>query len=94
VKRLPDIVRELDDGGDPGNVARQVVKVVLADYPPDEQGQILLPVVRSEVARLRRRTARRAEDHAFRSAAPDELTALRVLRDEPFTDVLVRGRSV
>jgi hypothetical protein len=85
---IRDIIRSADGGGDETEIAGVVLRKVLADHTADEQLAILLPLVRSEVVRMRRHRTRRKEDAAFTAADP--MTALRILRNEPFTDVITK----
>jgi len=85
---IRDIIRSADGGGDPGEIALVVARKISADYTPGEVEDIYLPLVRSEVVRLRRHHARQSEDVAFHGSGGDNMAALLNVRDVPFTDVI------
>ncbi len=89
---IRDLIRSVDGGGDYAEVARVALGKVFADLSPEDQFEVILPLVRSEVVRMRRHRVRRQEDTAF-AQAPDDLSALRSLRDTPFMD-LTEHRSI
>jgi hypothetical protein len=89
IMNIRDLIRSADGGGDVGEVAKVVLHKILDDLSSEDQMTVLQPLVRSEVVRLRRHRIRREEDAAF--TAVDDMTALRTLRDAPFTDVITHS---
>jgi hypothetical protein len=84
---IRDLIRSVDGGGDPDEIAAVVLHKVLDDLSPDEQLAVLTPLVRSEVVRLRRHRVRQLEDTAF-AGAKNDLDALCELQHRPFLDVI------
>lgn len=68
---LSAIIAEYDDGSDITDVTDLVVKIVLDEHR-ETATELLTPVIRAAIQRLRRQAVRREEDEAFRPEVADE----------------------